>query len=305
MAEKDIFEKELESFNDVFADIVNVTMYDGEEVVEPEALSEQDPRGFCDGDKKRRELERDVMKSWEDGGIRLACFGFENQSEPDPDMPNRVICYDGIEYRAQIDRNKGRYPVITLVLYFNREKPWKGPLSLSAGFKVSERLKPFFNDYKINLIDIPSLTSEQVDRFKSDFKAVADFFVQWRETQNYVPKYHKLLHKKETIKMIDALGHTNFSVIFDYTDPEGVPDNMCEVVNMIQNRGIEIGRNEGIEIGRNEGIGIGRGEGIGIGEDNILSLMQRLIEQNRIDDIKHVTQDKEYRNKLLKEFHIC
>ena len=31
--------------------------------------------------------------------------------------------------------------------------------------KISDELKPFVNDYKINLIDVPRLTGEQVEKF--------------------------------------------------------------------------------------------------------------------------------------------
>ena len=38
MGEKDITEKLLEDYNDVFADIVNVLLFDGESVILPEEL---------------------------------------------------------------------------------------------------------------------------------------------------------------------------------------------------------------------------------------------------------------------------
>ena len=41
MAEKDAAEKILMSYNDVFADIVNALLFDGEPVVAPEELEDQ------------------------------------------------------------------------------------------------------------------------------------------------------------------------------------------------------------------------------------------------------------------------
>ena len=38
MGEKDVIEKILEDYNDIFADIVNVLVYDGKEVVKPDKL---------------------------------------------------------------------------------------------------------------------------------------------------------------------------------------------------------------------------------------------------------------------------
>ncbi len=133
MAEKDISEKILESYNDVFADIVNVLLFDGEQVIHPDELEDQAPRSAYKADGKIREIERDVAKRWTKNNIRFACIGLENQSEPDPDMPLRVIGYDGAEYRAQLineNRVSPSYPVVTLVLYFGHKRHWNKPLTL-------------------------------------------------------------------------------------------------------------------------------------------------------------------------------
>lgn len=142
MAEKDVTEKILESFNDVFADIVNVLLFNGEEVVKPDELIAQAPRTAYKADGKIREIERDVAKRWVKQNIRIACVGMENQTAPDPDMPLRVIGYDGAEYRSELNgEQKDCYPVITMVLYFGHEKHWDKPLTLSGCFEVSEKFK--------------------------------------------------------------------------------------------------------------------------------------------------------------------
>ena len=38
MGQKDIMQKNFEAYNDVFSDIVNGTLFDGREVIKPEAL---------------------------------------------------------------------------------------------------------------------------------------------------------------------------------------------------------------------------------------------------------------------------
>lgn len=143
MGEKDISEKILESYNDVFSDIVNVLLFDGEEVIHPDELEDRNPRAAYKADGRIREIERDVSKHWKEGNIRIACIGIENQTNPDPDMPLRVFGYDGAEYRSQLskeNRDKPRYPVITLVLYFGHKKHWDVPLTLHEALHVSPRL---------------------------------------------------------------------------------------------------------------------------------------------------------------------
>ena len=91
MAEKDVTEKILESYNDVFSDIVNVLLFQGKQVLSGDELEDQAPRSYYKADGKVREIERDVAKRWKKGNIRVACVGLENQTEPDADMPLRVI----------------------------------------------------------------------------------------------------------------------------------------------------------------------------------------------------------------------
>ena len=100
MAEKDASEKILESYNDVFSDIVNVRLFNGRQVLGADELEDQAPRTYYNADGRLHEIERDVAKRWKNGNIRVACIGFENQTASDPDMPLRVIGYDGAEYRA-------------------------------------------------------------------------------------------------------------------------------------------------------------------------------------------------------------
>ena len=50
MGERDHAEKELEMYEDVFADIVNVLLFNGEEIIEPENLSDAEPRPQYNGD---------------------------------------------------------------------------------------------------------------------------------------------------------------------------------------------------------------------------------------------------------------
>ena len=93
--EKDMAEKTLQSFNDVFADIVNVLLFQGEQIVKPEELGQARARSTYQGEERLREQERDEAKFWKKEELRIALVGFENETKADPDMPIRVIGYDG------------------------------------------------------------------------------------------------------------------------------------------------------------------------------------------------------------------
>ena len=237
MAEKDISEKILESYNDVFADIVNVLLFNGDQVIDPSDLTDQAPRSAYKADGKLREVERDVAKRWRNGNIRIACIGLENQTASDPYISLRVIGYDGMEYRAQLNSGKECYPVVTLVLYFGTEKHWDAPRSLHETFDILERLKPFVQDYKINLFEIAYLEPEQIDLFKSDFRIVADYFYQKRVIGDYNPRPNKIEHVDAVLGLLRVMTNDyRFEEVMNEIE-EGESVSMCEVLDKIEAKG--------------------------------------------------------------------
>ena len=78
MGAKDITEKTLEAYNDVFADIINVLLFNGNLLVDENDLEEDAPRSSYKAKGKIHEMERDVSKFWKKFNVRIAFFGFEN-----------------------------------------------------------------------------------------------------------------------------------------------------------------------------------------------------------------------------------
>lgn len=257
MGEKDITQKNFEAYNDVVADIVNGSLFDGQERIKAESLVDAQPFSqYKADDGTIHELERDVAKYCMDikCNLRLALVGFENQIAIDLDMPIRVFGYDGVSYRDELNldkividevtgkkhkiRNK-RYPVITLVLYFGK-KPWKKPLCLYDVVDVPDFLKPFVNDFKINLIDVPRLTPEQVKKYKGDFQIIADYFVQLNSGKEYIPSTKKMQHTDSLLKLMSVLTKDmRYAECVGNAASETEGTTMCEVLDRIEARGIE------------------------------------------------------------------
>ena len=271
MGQKDITQKNFEAYNDVFSDIVNGTLFDGREVIKPEALVDAMAKSqYKADDNVIHEQERDVAKYWTDKNcyIRLALLGVENQLAIDMDMPLRVIGYDGSSYRDEmnhdeivIDEATGkkhkirheRYPVITIVLYFGKT-PWKKPLRLYDVLKISDELKPFVSDYKINLIDVPRLTRKQVEKFTSDFQIIADYFVQLNENNDYVPKDKTIKHADSFLKLMSVLTKDDkYAEMGRKISHKMEGFNMCKVLDRAEARGEA----------RGKAIGEARGKTIG------------------------------------------
>ena len=265
MPEKDITERHLESYNDVFADVVNVLLFDGKRRVKPEDLKDTRARTFYKADGKLHEQERDVSKLWVSEGAVISLIGFENQTEADWDMPLRVLGYEGADYRNQLSEKGGLYPVVTLVLYFG-DSPWTAPRTLFERVSVAEGLKPFVNDYRVNVFEVPRLRAEQVGQFKSDFRIVADYFVQMGRDEDYVPPRQTIEHVDAVLKLMSALTRDHR---FEETQGEfrkGEAVTMLSVLDKVEARGrvegIQLGEARGIKLGEARGIKLGRNEGI-------------------------------------------
>ncbi|AYA98665.1 Rpn family recombination-promoting nuclease/putative transposase [Lachnoanaerobaculum umeaense] len=253
MQGKDITQKVLEKYNDVFADILNVLLFDGRNVVDESTLTDALPMSMLKIDGRVRSQERDIAKYWRKSKINVALFGLENQTVANKLMPLRVFGYDGAEYVKQSRKensDKAKYPVITLVLYLGYEKRWNYPKTLFEVLDIDEDIKPYVNDFKINLFEIAYLDREKIDLFKSDFRILADYLYQMRVNRDYIADETTIEHVEELLTLMSAMtGDNRFEeTINDLKGKENI--NMCEVLDRVEARGIEKGRMEG----RQEGI---------------------------------------------------
>lgn len=206
--EKDITQKTLERYNDVFADIINVLLFNGEKIVKEDSLTDALPGSTLKMDGRIRTQYRDIAKYWHNSKIKLSMFGLENQTKPEKRMPLRVFGYDGTEYVKQAKKENSKevlYPVITLVLYFGYNSRWNQPKSLFELLEIDERIKPYVNDFKINLFEIAYLDREKIDMFKSDFRILADYLYQMRVNKNYVAGDTVIEHVDELLMLMSAM----------------------------------------------------------------------------------------------------
>ena len=285
LSEKDLTEKTLEQFNDVFADIVNGLLFDGEQVVQEQNLTDAQPFSIYKADGKIHEQERDVAKYWladNDNkiNIRIAFFGAENQTKYDPDMPLRVIGYDGAAYRAELGQAE-RYPVITIVLYFG-DSPWGRNKALYDLLKIPERLKPYISDYKINVFEISRLPEEAISRFHSDFRIVVDYFVHKRLDPHYRPTdADRFRHTDELLKLMAVITQDQrYEEVLH--EEGGKPGNMCELLDRVEAEGVAKGLAQGEAKGRKEGIDQARLESIRSIMDGLKYTAQQAMDLLRI-----------------------
>lgn len=251
MGEKDITEKILEDYNDVFADIINGLLFQGEQRVLPEALENISVHSqYKADDEKMHELERDVAKYWKEKEVQLAVCGIENQSRIEKNMPFRIIGYDGVAYRSQLQQERSKIlPVVTIVLYFGTDRRWRSGKNIKSLMEIPTGLDEFVSDYQIKVFEIAWLSEEQIRRFRSDFRIVANFFVNKRKNKNYIPDDPtEIQHVDEVLKLLQVMtGDARYKRIFG-KKKEGV-HSMCDVAERLEKMGWEKGIKQRIEQG--------------------------------------------------------
>ena len=284
---KDITQKMLERYNDVFADIVNVVLFNGKKIVDEDALIDTPADSALKLDGEIHSQYRDVAKYWKNSQINIALFGLENQTVPDKLMPMRVIGYDGAEYKKQVleeNRYKKKYPVITLVLYMGYERNWKYSNSLLELLEVDEKLKPYVSDYKINVFEIAFLDKEKIDLFKSDFRMLADYLYQMRTSNSYKGDESDIKHVDEILMLMSAMsGFENVENIIKVAHERKV-NNMKGFFELAEEKGLELGREEGADM---------------VSELNII-----LAREGNLEKIIKANTDKVYRHELLKKYRL-
>ncbi len=195
-------------------------------------------------------------------------YGIENQTKVEKRMPARISGYEGASYRGQCDK-KTIVPVITMVLYYGTDRKWTAPKNLKSLIKVPDNLDKYVNDTKANVFEIAWLTDEQIAKFTSDYKIVANFFVNKRKNKDYIPDDKTTInHVDEILKFLSVMtGDSRYEEIL--SDKEGV-SNMCDVAQRLEDRGIEKGIKEGLQKGMKEGLQKGMKEGLSLGGNQMI-----------------------------------
>ena len=297
MGEKDILEKKLLMFNDVFADFVNGIMFDGKDVVKEDELVDLSGWSHYKGDdSKHRFQDRDVVKLWKKENVVISLIGIENQDIPDKNTVFRVLSYDGASYRTQLVEEESRkrkknsgiegelqdiFPVITFVIYYGEEE-WRHETTLHKRLNLDSELKHYVSDYSINLIDLKKLSEDDINKFKKDFKLIADYMVKGSK--------HKadridLNHPEEVSELILRL--TGEELPFEVECEEG-GKNMEKFFEPMFERA--------------EARGEARGKAEG--ENCLARLISLLMSEGKNDKIKDVVENEEIRHGLYKEYGI-
>ncbi|MBQ9275211.1 MAG: Rpn family recombination-promoting nuclease/putative transposase [Succinivibrio sp.] len=318
---KDRAAKALLSLNDVFCSAINVLCCGGKEVMTEDELTEAQPLSRYKMAQQLREQYRDVAKFWEKAGMRLLLVGIEHQSTSLEHMVVRAFSYDAAEYMRQVilklkkkkkeqsEEKLRLHPVITIVLHFGLER-WSGPRTLKELLKdsldeVPDELKPFVQNYRLNIIEFAFLTKKQREMLHPDLRMVAEFLRCQRLHRDYttLPDLDTP-HPEETIELVYAiLGRSKDAEAAVYSFFDSNQEDLGLKHLFIQL--IDQGRAEGEAKGRAEGEAQGIVKGKKEGADMLHRLYEAMMKAGKsFNSVVKETNTERKRNKLYQQYGI-
>ena len=158
-----------------FACLINTCLYQEQEIVKPENLMLVDP--------KIQAYTRDVLMLW-NGRYGSYYLGIENQLIENYPMPYRILQYDCLVYKDQMDALEKEHrkkkdlrsseeflsgikasdrliPCITIVIYYGT-RPWQTNFCMKDMFDVKD--EHHLIDFKMNLLEVHSDTHQYKDK---------------------------------------------------------------------------------------------------------------------------------------------
>ena len=317
MGKKDVLIKKYLGRNEIFADVFNYYLFNGEYVIHPEDLRDQDTNelAYLKGADKTfaSQKMRDLLKLCtirKSSYGTLVLLGIEGQSNVHYSMPVRDYLYDALNYASQVkaismdhektNRLKGAeklsgfskddhlIPVITLCICFDKAV-WDGPKSLFEMFgDVDERIREYIDDYRLNLI-----TPGEIEDF-GKFATELGFVLEVIHNSDTRDRIYDIIdaNKDRVVDVLTAEMINTYTGLEIYTESE-------EGGQVMMSQGVKEWREELLAEGRADGLATGIEKGA-----NMLAQLLKTITPGNEDYDKALNATEEERKELFKKYNI-
>lgn len=244
MGQKDLTEKNLEFYPDVFADVLNALLYEGKPVIDAGILHPAPTETvYRTNAGQIRNQFHDVSKYLMKNGKIRRQYTLENETTVKRRMVLRKAGYAGAVYREQLDRGE-IFPVVGIVLYWGKKR-WRAPCSMHQLFAehlVQDTDCGYIDDIRLHVFEMTHLSREVRERFHSDMRIVVDYLA---EGADYVPTVQKIQHVEALLLLMEALtGDIQYRDIVPEVleeEEKGGTITMCELIDKYVKKGIQCG----------------------------------------------------------------
>ena len=263
---------------DIFADLYNGTVFQGEQVLRPEMLQY--------ANEKEQLLAEDRM------GNPAILYRIRDASRNCSLSDGLLRVVLNVEGQRSVHYGM---PVLTLVFYYGEQQEWDGPVSLHEMLHFPEELKvkkDFFPDYKINLVSSKTVNK---DNFRTGLREVFELL----EVIGKAERLARLMEdRKEHYSHLDADRAWLVARFLDIPllkermesekrfGPEGGKEkiDMCTAIQEMMKSSEAKGEERG--------------------EARINQLNLCLIMDHRLKELERAAREPEYQSQLLREYKI-
>ena len=317
---------------DIFADLFNAWVYDGEQVIEADKLEAADRlfnMTIGEGSNQVKLIrQRDVFKAYRLGGTTYVLLGIENQTAVHYAMPLRNMIYDGLamlarmrqkaqmhlvakdlkspgEFLSRFAKDDRLELVITLVLYVGTEV-WDGPRTLHEMIDFpDERLKQFVPNHFINLVVPASMDEKGLGKLGTELHEVFGcirYAKDKERLEDFVlknPRFKAMSY--DAALAIQACTHADLNITFKEEKID-----MCQAIIDMKKEAYDSGWTEGHDSGWTEGHDSGWTEGHKEGiENNVVTTVLRMHEEKCSHEFISKITGKSLNSidKIIQEFH--
>ena len=315
MGKQDLWQSDYFDDKKRFADMINGAFFKGEQIMNAEELEEVDSKlVYHEKSGEAINVIRDKVYKWK--GQHVSICVLENQSYVDYRMVLRVMEaevmnyekqrweqyqqnkkqgyeYRNDEYLSKMKKDQKLIPVITLVLYLGKDKLWDGAKSLHEMLEMDEQVKPFVNDFKLNLFDYHDSTD--FSRFQTENRLLFEMLScqKDKEKMKEVLKRHSAdgMVDKESAKAILGIINekVNLETIMKKDEHDREVYDMCQAFEDYKEEGREEGREEAREEACEKIISIMKKLNVSIDV-----IKQQLIEEYSLNEIEVEEKLKKY-----------
>ena len=168
--------------------------------------------------------------------------------------------------------------------------------------EISEDCKAFLKSIKGQFTEneFSAILKEEVTRVKQNKK--------WRKEYMFMSVLLRDAEKEAERKGMERGMQKGMEKGMEKGMQKGIEEGMQKGIEEGMQKGIEEGMQKGIEEGMQKGIEEGMQKGIEKGkaeaEKRVNLLIQYLLKDNRIEDLKKSSESLEYQNQLMKEYNI-
>ena len=270
-----------------FASLYNAILFDGKQIIHPERLVryENDTSFIIDDTKsvENKKRRRDIVVKTDINGV-YCLLSIEHQSTIDFEMVIRCGIYEMLEYLKQLKnkKNKRLVPQVMIVFYTG-DKKWNAPVKLSNYFDIPEELKPYFNDWKIYLVDVKEIDTSKIKDEQTRYFIEA---IQEMYKGNYEGLHRKVKMNRDNF-IYAAIITGSLDLIRDL--PEGDEIDMCEGMERMAEGFRNEGRKEGLMEGEKREKKITLLSQLKVKLGNVSNQLEEAIQNSSIEKLNTLT----------------